>query len=126
MLLALDNAEHLLADVAQLCKALHAAAPGLRLLTTSQAPLRLAAERVFRIQPLAVPLGAIPAQAALQFGAVALFAERAQAVDQRFVLTDATAPAVIEACRALDGLPLAIELAAARAPTLGIRACSPR
>jgi predicted ATPase len=56
----------------------------------------------------------------LRFGAVALFAERAQAVDQRFAMTDATAPAVIEACRALDGLPLAIELAAARAPTLGM------
>jgi predicted ATPase/DNA-binding winged helix-turn-helix (wHTH) protein len=120
MLLALDNAEHLLADVAQLCKALHEAAPGLRLLITSQAPLKLAAERVFRIAPLAVPASAVPAQQALQFGAVALFAERAQAVDQRFAMTDATAPAVIEACRALDGLPLAIELAAARAPTLGM------
>jgi len=120
MLLALDNAEHLLADVAQLCKALHEAAPGLRLLITSQAPLKLAAERVFRIAPLAVPGIAMPAERALQFGAVALFAERAQAVDQRFSVSDASAPAVIEACRALDGLPLAIELAAARAPMLGM------
>ena len=120
MLLALDNAEHHLAAVAALCRALHEAAPGLRLVVTSQAPLRLAAERVLRIGPLAVPEGALPVSQALEFGAVALFADRAQAVDRRFRVSDANAPAVIEICRALDGLPLAIELAAARAPMLGI------
>jgi len=119
MLLALDNAEHLLADVAHLCQALHAGAPGLRLLVTSQAPLRLAAERVLRIGPLAVPDTALPAEPALRFGAVALFVERARAIDQRFSLDAANTPAAIETCRALDGLPLAIELAAARAPLLG-------
>ena len=121
MLLALDNAEHLLAGVAHLCQALHDAAPGLRVVVTSQAPLRLPAERVFRIDPLAVPRAAVPAVQARQFGAVALFAERAQAVDGRFALTDANAAAVVEVCRALDGLPLAIELAAARAPMLGMQ-----
>jgi predicted ATPase/DNA-binding winged helix-turn-helix (wHTH) protein len=121
MLLALDNAEHLLEAVAQLCKALHDSAPGLRLLVTSQAPLRLAAERAFRIGPLAVPQGALAAAQALQFGAVALFTERAQAVDGRFTLTDANVSTVVEVCRALDGLPLAIELAAARAPMLGMQ-----
>lgn len=121
MLLALDNAEHLLAPVAQLCRALHDAAPCLRQLVTSQAPLRLAAERVIRIGPLTVPQGPLPAAQTLQFGAVALFAERAQAVDGRFSVTDANAPAVGEVCRALDGLPLAIELAAARAPLLGMQ-----
>jgi len=121
MLLALDNAEHVLADVAHLCAALHDAAPGIRLLVTSQAPLRLAAEQVMRIGPLAVPELALPAQQALGFGAVALFAGRAQSVDQRFLLSDANASAVIETCRALDGLPLAIELAAARAPMLGLK-----
>ena len=121
MLLALYNAEHRLADVANQCRALHDAAPALRLVVTSQAPLRLAAERVFRIGPLAVPEGALPAAQALQCGAVALFAERAQAVDGRFALTDSSAPAVIEICRALDGLPLAIELAAARATMLGMQ-----
>ncbi|HEY5321999.1 MAG TPA: winged helix-turn-helix domain-containing protein [Caldimonas sp.] len=120
MLLALDNAEHLLAGVAYLCQALHAGAPELRLLVTSQAPLRLAAERVLRIAPLAVPDAALPAEQALRFGAVALFAERAQAVDQHFAVTDGNASAVIETCRALDGLPLAIELAACRAPLLGM------
>jgi predicted ATPase/DNA-binding winged helix-turn-helix (wHTH) protein len=120
MLLALDNAEHLLADVAALCRALHDAAPGLRLVVTSQAPLRLVAEQVLRIDPLAVPEAALPPVDALRFGAVALFAERARAVDRRFEVTDANAADVIETCRALDGLPLAIELAAARAPLLGL------
>jgi predicted ATPase/DNA-binding winged helix-turn-helix (wHTH) protein len=120
MLLALDNAEHMLADVAALCHALVDAAPGLRLVVTSQAPLRLAAEQVFRIDPLAVPDAAMPASEALRFGAVALFARRANAVDRRFEVTDANATDVIETCRALDGLPLAIELAAARLPLLGL------
>jgi predicted ATPase/DNA-binding winged helix-turn-helix (wHTH) protein len=119
MLLALDNAEHLLADVASLCHALHDAAPGLRLLVTSQAPLRLAAEQVCRIGPLAVPDAALPAAEALAFGAIALFAERARAVDRGFHVSDANAATVIDICRTLDGLPLAIELAAARAPRLG-------
>jgi predicted ATPase len=93
----------------------------LRVVVTSQAPLRLAAERVFRLGPLAVPGEALPPAMALQYGAVALFAERARAIDGRFAFGDANAAAVIEICRALDGLPLAIELAAARAPTLGVR-----
>jgi predicted ATPase/DNA-binding winged helix-turn-helix (wHTH) protein len=120
LLLALDNAEHLVAGVAALAAALLEAAPRLRLLVTSQAPLRLAAERVFRLGPLACPQGALPALEAQAFGAVALFAERARAADHRFVLTDAQVPAVVEICRRLDGLALAIELAAARAPLLGI------
>ncbi len=120
LLLALDNAEHLLAGVAHVAQALHGAAPGLRLLVTSQAPLRLPSERVMRLAPLAVPAQPLPAQEALAFGAVALFAERARAADSRFVLDDASAPSVISLCRALDGLPLAIELAAARAPWLGL------
>ncbi len=121
LLLALDNAEHLLADVARLARALHEAAPGLRLLVTSQAPLRVAGEQVYRIEPLAVPAhGALPAAEALRHGALALFAERAHAVDHRFRVADADVPALVDVCRALDGLPLAIELAAARAPLLGV------
>ena len=121
LLLALDNAEHLLDDVAALAMKLVDAAPGLRIVVTSQAPLRLGGERVFRLGPLAVPGEALPAAKALQFGAVTLFAERAHAVDGRFAFGEANAATVIEICRALDGLPLAIELAAARAPTLGVR-----
>lgn len=93
----------------------------MRLLVTSQAPLKLAAERVYRLESLAVPHRALPAEQALAFGAVALFTERAKDADARFALTDANAPAVIELCRALDGLALAIELAAARAPMLGVQ-----
>ena len=121
MLLALDSAEHALADVAHLCQALLDGAPGLRIVVTSQAPLRLAGERVFRVGPLAVPDNALSAAHASQFGAVALFVERAQSVDARFALTDANAAAVADVCRALDGLPLALELAAARAPMLGMQ-----
>ncbi|MCW5658115.1 MAG: winged helix-turn-helix domain-containing protein [Burkholderiaceae bacterium] len=120
MLLALDNAEHLLADVATLCLALHRAAPGLRLLVTSQAPLHVGAEQVLRIDPLALPERGLAAAQALQFGSVALFVERVQAIDRRFALDAGNAGAVIELCHALDGLPLAIELAAARAPLLGV------
>jgi len=120
VLLALDNAEHLLFGVARAAAALLDAAPGLRLVVTSQAPLRLGAERVYRVGPMAVPQGPLPAALAQGFGAVALFVERARGADARFVLTDANAPAAIELCRQLDGLPLAIELAAARAPLLGV------
>lgn len=120
VLLALDNAEHLLVPVGEVARALLAAAPDLHLLATSQAPLKLAAERVYRLDALAVPQAALPAAQALRFGAVALFAERAQAADTRFQLTDADTSAAIDLCRALDGLPLAIELAAARAPALGV------
>ena len=121
LLLVLDNAEHLLDAVARLAKALLDAAPGLRVVVTSQAPLRLAAEHVLRLGPLPVPSGALPVAQALEYGAVALFAERANAIDGRFAFGEANVAAVIEICRALDGLPLAIELAAARAPTLGVR-----
>ncbi len=121
MLLALDNAEHLLDATAQLARTLHAAAPRLSLVVTSQAPLKLPAEQVYRLDALSTPARPLPATEAIGFGAVALFVERARAADVRFALTDANAPAVIELCRALDGLALAIELAAARAPVLGVQ-----
>ncbi len=122
LLLALDNAEHLLDAVAAWLEALLARAPGLRVLVTSQRPLRLAEERVQRLAGLPLPQGTLPARAAQAFGAVALFAERAQAADSRFVLSDAQVPAVIALCRQLDGNALAIELAAARVPLLGLDA----
>jgi predicted ATPase/DNA-binding winged helix-turn-helix (wHTH) protein len=120
VLVALDNAEHLLRDVAATVAALLEAAPGLRFIVTSQAPLRLGAEQVVRLGPLALPHCALTAAAAQGFAAVALFVERVRAADARFVLTDEAAPAAIALCRDLDGLPLAIELAAARAPLLGV------
>jgi len=120
LLLVLDNAEQVVDGVAHVVQALLSQAPGVRCVVTTQVPLKLAAERAYRIGGLAVPQGPLPAPQALEFGAVALFAERAQAADARWRLTDDNAPAVIEVCRQLDGLALAIELAAARAPMLGV------
>ncbi|HEY8975239.1 MAG TPA: winged helix-turn-helix domain-containing protein, partial [Burkholderiaceae bacterium] len=121
MLIAFDNAEHLLDEVALVAQTLLDAAPGLRIIVTSQVPLKLAAERVFRLESLAVPQGPLPASQAIEFGAVALFVDRAQAADARFALSDANAPAAIALCAALDGLALAIELAAARVPMFGVQ-----
>lgn len=120
MVLALDNAEHLSADVAGLCRALLRAAPRLRLLVTSQVPLKVAAEQVYRLGPLAAPLQAVSAAQAMGFPAVALFVERARATGLPIDFGDDNASAVAALCRALDGMPLAIELAAARAPLLGV------
>jgi len=120
VLIALDNAEHLVEAVAAVAEALQAAAPRVRLLVTSQVPLKLADERVYRLGPLAVPEQLVGVEQALGFGAVALFAERAQAADRRFALNQANVAGVIELCRRLDGTALAIELAAARVPLLGV------
>ena len=84
--------------------------------------MRLAAEWLYRIGPLAVPAGPLPAVQALDFSAVALLVERARSADARFaLLRERRCPRrSIELCRQLDGLPLAIEFAAARAPMLGV------
>jgi predicted ATPase/DNA-binding winged helix-turn-helix (wHTH) protein len=119
-LLVLDNAEHLHAEVARVAQALHDGAPGVRLLVTSQAPLHLRCERLYRLDALALPPAGTSAAAALGFGAVALFVDRAGALDRRFRLHDGNAAAVIEICRRLDGIALALELAAARLPLLGV------
>ena len=121
VLVVLDGAEHLVEGVAALVSALLRVAPGLRVLVTSQAPLRVAAEQVMRLGPLAVPEGPMPAAQALEHGAVALFVARAHAAGARFAPDDVHLAAAAELCRALDGLPLAIELAAARVPALGVQ-----
>lgn len=120
LLMALDNAEHLVEAVARLATALLDRAPSLSLVATSQVPLRLPTERVVRLAALAVPGGPLPAAQARAFGAVALFEERARAADGRFALSDANAPRVTALVQALDGVPLAIELAAARVGSLGL------
>ena len=118
--LVLDNAEHLIDAVAQIADRLLAAAAGLRLLVTSQAPLKVDGEWLFRVDALSLPpADATPAQA-LRHGAVALFDERAHAADRRFVLDDGNVALAIDLCRRLDGLPLAIRLAAARLPLFGL------
>ena len=119
LLLLLDNCEHVLEGVASLCATLLRAAPGVKLLATSQEPLNLAEEQVYRLPLLALPGDGELAQAAA-FGAVALFVARARAADPRFVLDDNNRGTVVDICRHLDGLPLAIELAAARVPLLGV------
>ncbi|MDB5848656.1 MAG: hypothetical protein JWP29_2408 [Rhodoferax sp.] len=120
MLVAIDNAEHLIDEVARVVHALHSAAPQLQVLVTSQAPLKLPDEWVYRLDGLALPDGDVTPTEATAFGAVALFAQRAQAADRRFTLSETNLPAVIDICRQLDGLALAIELAAARVPLLGL------
>jgi len=123
--LVLDNAEPVAAEVATLVRSLLDAAPGLRLLVTSQVPLRLPVEQVYRLGSLSLPEGpsarVTPAQA-LQHGAVVLFVERARAADPLFELAAGNVAAVVEICQRLDGLPLALELAAARVPSFGVTA----
>jgi predicted ATPase/DNA-binding SARP family transcriptional activator len=118
-LLVLDNFEQVLDAAAELA-ALVAAAPALRVLVTSRAPLRIGAEHVYAVPPLAVP-GPLDDTAATieRAGAVRLYADRAAATLPGFEITDENAAAVARICRALDGLPLALELAAARVRTLG-------
>lgn len=121
VLLVLDNAEHLLASVSRLTRAMLDAAPGLRMLVTSQAPLRIDDEQLFGLAALAVPTPAVSSIAqACGYGAVALFVDQARALDRHFELTPSNLAQVIELCRRLDGLPLAIRLAAARLPLLGL------
>ncbi|MBI3973469.1 MAG: adenylate/guanylate cyclase domain-containing protein [Chloroflexi bacterium] len=115
LLLVLDNFEHVLGaapDVASLL----AACPQLKVLVTSRAVLRLYGEHEFRVPPLQLPdpKRRPPVERLAQCEAVRLFVERAQAVKADFALTEENAPAVTEICQRLDGLPLAIELAAAR------------
>lgn len=119
-LIVLDNAEHLVEDVARLVHALVEGTSHLVLVVTSQAPLKLRFERVYRLGPLDVPETVVAVDDARSYGAVALFEERAQAVDRRFALSEHNVGTVIDICRHLDGLPLAIELAAARVPLLGV------
>lgn len=114
-LLILDNFEHLLPAARELALLL-AACPELKVLVTSRAPLRIRGEQEFPVGPLTVPnLRHIPSPEELALsGAVQLFTERAQASNPAFMLTQENAAAVTAICRRLDGLPLALELAAAR------------
>lgn len=118
-LLVLDNAEHLLDSVARFVLALRDAAAGVRVLVTSQEVLHGLDEQVFRVDPLDLPAGDDRAQVEAS-GAVRLFVARAQAATPRFELTDDNRSAVSDICRRLDGIPLAIELAAARVSLLGV------
>ncbi|MFC7591855.1 ATP-binding protein [Nonomuraea antimicrobica] len=122
LVLVLDNCEHVIAEAATLTRHLLARCPGLTVLATSREPLGLTGEHLVPLAPLPLPPpGAREApQDALAYPAVRLFADRASAVRQEFALTPGNLDAVLRICAALDGLPLAIELAAARVRTFGV------
>jgi non-specific serine/threonine protein kinase len=119
LLLVLDNAEHLAEACAGWAQAF-AAAPALRLLLTSQLPLGLATERLQRLEPLAVTDG--PGLLERPDGALALMLARIRQADSRYPLGPAQLPLLLALCRQLDGLPLALEMAAARVPLMGLQA----
>ncbi len=120
-LIALDNCEHLLPEVTALLAPLLQQAPQLRWLATSQEPLRLGGESVYRLGPLDIPRPGVSADEALQYGAIALFCERARAADRRFAFTPDRVDIAVDLCRQLDGLPLALEMAAARVASFGLQ-----
>jgi len=119
LLLVLDNVEHVLPAALDVA-AILAECPHVTILATSRVMLRVRGERTYPVAPLPVPdMTHSPAREHLtQYAAVQLFIERAQAVEPSFVVTNANAPAIAEICQRLDGLPLAIELAAARVNVL--------
>jgi len=116
LLLVLDNAEHLIDACAVLASELMRGLPDARLLVTSQLPLAVAGERIKRLEPLRVGDGEADDDA------VALLVERIAAADQRFRVTPAARPLLEAVCAHLDGLPLALEMAAARVPQIGLQA----
>ncbi|EKS9797653.1 MULTISPECIES: winged helix-turn-helix domain-containing protein [Burkholderia] len=120
MLLVLDNCEHLLDAAARIASALTDADDGLCVLATSRESLRIHGERVCPVLPLDVPDEGAAEHDAMRASAVQLFAARARAADPRFPLDARSLSLMASVCRRLDGLPLAIELAAARAAVLGI------
>jgi predicted ATPase/class 3 adenylate cyclase len=119
-LVILDNCEHIIDACAALAERLLRAAPELTILATSRQPLGVDGERVWPVQPLELPPAGVnlSAEAFGDVDAVRLFVARANAAAAHFALTDDNASAVAELCRRLDGMPLAIELAAARTRTL--------
>jgi predicted ATPase len=122
LLLILDNCEHLITPVARIVSALLRGCPKLSVLASSRQALGVAGESAYRMPTLSVPTSAqaatLTAADAPTYAAIALFVERTRAVDQRFVLTDENAPIIADICRRLDGIALAIELAASRVKIL--------
>jgi diguanylate cyclase (GGDEF)-like protein len=122
LLLVIDNCEHLVATAARTIAAIVRDAPRIRVLSTSREPLGVAGEATYRVPPHAAPLATatLCAADAAAYSAIALFVERARAADDTFALTDVNAPLIGEICRRLDGIALAIELAAARVRVLDV------
>src|SRR6516165_2444228 len=122
MLIVLDNCEHVIDAAALLAESLVQGGARLRILATSREPIRVPGEMQFRLAPLAMPevSDGLTAPIAMTYSAVQLFVERAAMCLGEFSLTDAHAPAVANICRRLDGIPLAIEMAAGRVDAFGI------
>jgi predicted ATPase/DNA-binding CsgD family transcriptional regulator len=122
LLLVLDNCEHLLAECARVVAYLLSRCPSLVVLTTSREPLAIAGEAVLRVPPLTLPDPAqtLDAERLIEYDAVRLFVERAQAAEPSFHFSQVTAESVVEICRRLDGVPLALELAAVRVRGMGV------
>ncbi len=122
MLVVVDNCEHVIDTAAELIGDVYAGAPRLHIVATSREALRVEGEWVYRVPSLEMPSAdASPrANEALQFSSVQLFVERATVRGEPYVLTDGDVAAVCEICRRLDGIPLAIELAASRVELLGV------
>ncbi|WP_350274865.1 BTAD domain-containing putative transcriptional regulator [Kribbella sp. HUAS MG21] len=120
-LLVLDNCEQIVEEVAALTDRLLAAAPGLRVLATSREPLGLAGEVVWSVPPLSVPPLSGGVEEVAECSAAQLFVNRAAAASRGFALTEETVADVAVLCRRLDGIPLALELAATRVRALGVR-----
>jgi predicted ATPase/DNA-binding winged helix-turn-helix (wHTH) protein len=123
MLIVLDCCEHVADAAAALAEGVLRAAPRVCILATSREPLRAEGEWLLRLPSLEVPSGTAPLSAveALSYSAVQLFSERAAAAIDGFVLDDGDVPNVLEICRGLDGMPLALELAAVQVDALGIQ-----
>jgi predicted ATPase/DNA-binding CsgD family transcriptional regulator len=119
LLLVLDNCEHMIGEAAELCAGLLAAADDVTILATSREPLAIAGEARYRLSSLTLP-DLDDLAGAAQTEAVALFADRAHSADRHFALDEQTGPAVARLVARLDGMPLAIELAAARVEALGV------
>jgi predicted ATPase len=126
MLLVLDSCEHVIAMAATLAEQVLGGAPEVHILATSREPLRAKGERFHRLSPLELPpvSSDLTASEALAFPSVQLFVERAAANLEGFELNDADVPVVADICRKLEGMPLAIELAATRVDAFGVRQLS--
>lgn len=128
LLLVLDNCEHVVSACARLAETLLSACPNLRILATSQEALRIGGEIAWRVPPLHLPeIDHLPSlETLIQYEAVELFIERTTTVLPSFRLTQENAPAVVQVCQRLDGIPLAIELAATRTKMLSVEQIATR
>ena len=121
VLIILDNCEHLIDAVASLVGLISRHCPRVQLLVTSREPLGIDGEQIYRVPPMASPVGPVTSVAEIEgFDAVDLFVSRARLVDANYSIDDALAPVVTSLCQRLDGVPLAIELAVARLSSMSL------